>query len=253
MDLACTKKLQQVVKDLILFDSSWRRKEQVKTKLKLSKKTIDRIKIYKELVKNSLQGVISNIYPNTKKILKTEWSKLLSNYLEVYPPISPILNRVAANFPNHLSRQKSIVKKFPFISELALYEWLELETYEKENQQSNGKARKGLSLNPIHVVCEFHYPVPLIINQIKVSRISKFFEKKTNVLIYRDPKNLKVRFFELSDGTFTCLKLLKRGLKGSILIKHLAGLYKVEKSEYKLFRKNFCKLIKNMQRSRILI
>ena len=121
-----TKKLSleetlRIVKDLLLFESAWSSKSKIK---KLNKHTQEKIKIYRRLVKNGLQEPLNNIYANTKTILKNKWSELLLKYIETFPPDSPILNRVAEHFPTFLSKQKNILKQYPFIAELARYEWL---------------------------------------------------------------------------------------------------------------------------------
>lgn len=246
MSLAYVRKLQKGIKDLILFNSSWNKRSQIIKELKLSKGVINKIKIYRDLVNHSLRGVVTSIYPLTKYILKKDWSRLVNKYLEVYPHSSPILNRVAKDFPKYLSKQESIVSKYPFVYELALYEWLELEVYEKENVLVND--RKKPCLNPIHVICPFQYPIHKVIERIKDDKlVTKIDKKHTNILIYRDPKTLKVRFFELEPGALAYVKLLKSGLKEDLILRKLVSIFNV--SSYQVLKKRIVKLKKVLKKN----
>lgn len=253
MSLKTLEQIQKTVKDLILFDTVWNKRGKIK---KLPKEAINRIQIYRNLVKNSFTDLITNIYPNVYKLLKKDWDKLLSKYIETHPPSSPILNKIAEHFPQFLSKEKKNVKKYPFIYELALYEWQELEIYEKEDYIDKGKAeRVELILNPIHVICKFEYPIHKIINEIntKKSALKKITKKSTNILIYRDPKNLTVRFFELSQSSLAYIELLETGFSNELVISLLANAYQIKESQYKDFEKKAIVLIKTLKKSRILI
>lgn len=254
MDLTDTKRLQKEIKDLILFNSCWDKRNQIKTKLQIPQKIIERIKIYRELVRNSLSDVISNIYPYTREILKNEWNKLLPAYLEAYPPTSPILNRVAERFSDYLSKQKNILKRYPFISELALYEWLELEVYEKEVAESNGRKNGQSLLNPIHVLHRFQFPISEIVENIKnKKRLGRIKQRPTTILIYRDPKTLTVRFFELEPGVLAYIELIKKGLREDLIQKKLAGIFSSHNLDCKKVEQSIENLKKILKKDRIIV
>ncbi len=245
------KKTQKIIKDLILFDSAWNKRGKVKD---LSKSTLEEIKIYRELVRNSFCDVSIKIYPFTYKLLSKSWEKLLSDYLEKYPPASPILNKVVEQLPEYLSIRKDSLKKYPFISELARYEWLEVEIYEREGQEKRGEKNKILSLNPIHEICTFNYAIPEIVEMIENNQpLGKIYKQKTIVLIYRDPKDLSVRFFELSTSTLAFIELLKSGFSIDMVIYFLANAYQIDEKNYKSFEKEAMKLVKTLKKSRILV
>ena len=242
------KKTQKIIKDLILFNSVWNKRNKIKS---LSKSTLERIKIYRELVRNSFCDISINIYPVTYKLLSKSWDALLSDYLEKYPPGSPILNKAVENLSVYLSGRKDILKKYPFISELAHYEWLEVEIYEREG---GVKKNKILSLNPIYEVCTFQYPIPEIVEMIENNKsLRKIYKQTTNVLIYRDPEDFSVRFFELSASSLAFIELLKSGFPIDMVIYFLANAYHVDESNYKNFEKEAMKLVKTLKKNRILI
>ena len=143
-----------------------------------------------------------NIYPFTYKLLNKNWNKLLSDYLKKYPPALPVLNKAVGQLPEYLSRRKDILQKHPFISELARYEWLEVDIYERkrikelENRRTRRKSKIFL-LNPAHEICTFQYAIPDIVEMIENNQpLGKIYKQRTIVLIYRDPNDFSVRFFD---------------------------------------------------------
>lgn len=248
------KKTQKTIKDLILFDSAWKKRNKATG---IKKETLKKLETYRTLVKNTLYDILNKIYPYTKTLFKKGWNELLSRYIEDYPPTSPILNKVAECLPEFLSRQKNIVKKYPFINELAKYEWLEVEIYERDGvptRRRKGEKNKGLILNPIHEICKFEYPIPEIIERLVDKRkMGKITKQPTNVLIYRDPKTLQVHFIELSDGALTYLQLLEIGFHSGFIPKFLAEHYQIEGSSLKGFHSELNKLVKTLKDKRILI
>lgn len=200
-----------------------------------------------------------NIYPLTYNLLNKSWNRLLSDYLEKYPPALPILNKTVGQLPEYLSMRKDILQKHPFISELARYEWLEIDIYERkrikglENQRTRRKS-KILSLNPVHEICAFQYAIPDIVEMIENNQpLGKIYKQRTIVLIYRDPKDFSVRFFELSTSSLAFIELLKSGFSIDMVIYFLANAYKIDEKNYKSFEKEAMKLIKTLKKSRILI
>lgn len=244
MSTSTLYKTQKTIKDLILFDSTWNKRHKIKT---LSKQTIERIGVYRQLVYNSFYDLLTSVYPNAYELLKKGWEKLLHDYIEAYPPTSPILNKVVEHFPKFLSKQKKILKKYPFIVELSTYEWLELEVSEKENIEKT-------LVNPAHVLCHFQYPIPEILEMIKNKKLNnKIKPKETNLLIYRDPKDFTVRFFELSHSTLSYIELLKKRFTHNKTIQTLAKIYQIQKKDFGTFKKQANKLVKTLKGNRIIV
>lgn len=255
MSVKSNKQIQSDIKDLILFPSSWKNKNKLK---RFSKNVLERVKVYRGLVWNSFSEVLTNIYPNTSKILGNEWKKLLENYIEAYPSSSPLLNKIGEKLPNYLSKQKKLLKNHPFISELAHYEWLEVEIYEAETRfissQRTNERNNNLILNPIHEICNFQYPIPEIVDKIQNNQaLGKIYKQKTSVLIYRDPKDFNVRFFELAPSSLALIELLKSGFSAEMGIWFLANAYKVDEKNYKSFEMEAKKLVKVLKKNRIII
>ncbi len=247
------QEIEKTIKDLILFDSAWNKR--TKTRKSLPKATLQRIKIYRDLVNNSFTGLITKIYRNTYKLLHKNWKTLISKYIEAYPPNSPILNKVAESFPLFLGKQKEIIKKYPFIYELALYEWLEVEIYEKENDSgsTNGK-QAGFILNPVHKICKFKYPISDITEKIEAGKpLGKISKNPVNILIYRDPKTLNVRFNEISPGTLAYLELCLSGFSHEMVVMILIEHYKIKENDLDNFNNQINDMVKTLKERRVLI
>ena len=112
----------------------------------------------------------------------------------------------------------------------------------------------SLVLNPIHRICTFEYPIPEIIEKIKHKKpLGKIIKQKTSVIIYRDPKDLSVRFIELSDGAFAYLQMLEAGFPMIMVPMLLAQYYSIDESNEEKFNKELNGLVKTLVNSRILI
>ena len=255
------KEVQKTVKDLILFDSVWKKRKKIKTVRLIPEEAIKKIETYRNLVKTSFSEVITNVFPYTHRIIinnkngKKTWLNLFCDYIEQYPPSSPLLSNVAENFPVFISTKKQILMKYPFLAELTKYEWTELVIYEKENVLLESTKNNYL-LNPIHKICDFSYPIPKIIEQLdhfKKVNLRHITKESTHVLIYRDPVTLKVRFLELSQGALAYIELLKMEVSYTFIPVVLAEFYKIEASKTKAFNKELNKLIMTLKKNRVLL
>lgn len=249
-------KTLKIVKDLILFDSVWHKRHSIKEARELPKKALDRIATYRDLVHNSFDSLMTNIYPNVYEYLRKDWKKTICDYIEKYPPNSPILNKVGLYFPEYLSKRKDLLKSSPFISELALYDWVELEIYDKEEPAVNGiKIKKNLfRLNPVHMICRFEYPIPEIVQNIEEGFLLKRVNKqKTFVFIYRDPQTLGVRFMELSPGALIYIELLEKDFSNKDIVWALAKHYDVDYNNMKQFSKEIDSVIKTLKEKKVIL
>ena len=249
MSNAQLRKTQTIIKNLILFDHSWKKRKELGKEINLSKKALERIEIYRDLVRNSFLDLLSRIYPYSKKLIGKEWEKLLSEYFEFFPPKSPIFNKIAENFPLFLSHQEKLLKKYPFIQELAMYEWLELEIADRENETE----KKNL-INPIHVLFSSNYPVNKIIEYIDNNAdLNKLETRETHIIIYRDPKTYQVRFFELSKASLAYIELFKQGFDNESIVEALGIAYKIDPKNFAKFKKEINKFVKALKKNKIIL
>jgi len=119
---------------------------------------IDRrgVELYGRLLRYGWHDTMSALYPVCEALLKDQWRATVDRYIKVCPPSHFNLNQMGKQFPNYLiACEDSIVKQYPFIAQLADYEWLELEVLEhsaivsREPWQSLDATEQFEGLRPI--------------------------------------------------------------------------------------------------------
>lgn len=177
-------------------------------------KQIDKrgIDLYASLLNFGHQDVMLSIYPGCAKLLGHRWADVVDSYLEHYPPCHYNFNRTAERFSQYLTKYGERHKlKYPFIAELADYEWLELEVMETAIEVETADYEQltspeqfessGPLVNPTLVVRRYCYPIPDIVDYLRDDCCSprEVEAKPTSVALYRDPYGHHCRFLELGD------------------------------------------------------
>ena len=84
-----------------------------------------RLRVYRELVFNNLQGLLAGTFPVLRKTLdEREWQTLLRDFLIHHRNQTPLFTRLGLEFVAFLEAHTSPVR--PWLAELAHYEWAEL-------------------------------------------------------------------------------------------------------------------------------
>lgn len=193
-----------------------------------------RLALYQELMFNTVAESLQSIYPYTYQFMSANgrdakiWEALVEDYRRAYPNPSHKLMGAVEHFPEFLSQQEDWLAQYPFLSELALYEWLEMQVLNLPDSHPPMAHPHGLpSLdelahyapvwNPSRVLQHFEYPIPELITLIQThveleNPSNAEAELKTepqplDILIYRDPHLLHVRFFCLNGLTNLLIQL----------------------------------------------
>lgn len=169
--------------------------------------------LYARTINYEHQDMADCIFPNCAKVVGSKWERLVEDYYERYPSSHFNFNKICENFPRFLSEQcPDLMGKYPYLAELADYEWLELEkvedarTIEKAAHVSiTGLEQVSLYyplVNQTLSVRHYAYPVPDIAEKLEKSKRPRkhFAEKPTIVAIYRDPETFRSRFIELGEA-----------------------------------------------------
>lgn len=87
-----------------------------------------RMKIYRELFFNNVDGFVSNAFPVLKSLYQEQqWQQLIQNFFATHDCDTPIFIEIAQEFLLFLQTEYQPREEDPaFILELAHYEWLEL-------------------------------------------------------------------------------------------------------------------------------
>lgn len=156
------------------------------------------ISLYGRLIYFGHMDVMTSIYPCCAKLLHTKWTDLVFDYLEAFPPQHYNLNQLAKNLATYLTDKKTAyMQEYPYLAELADYEWLELEKIEEETtclpadfvklDSAEAFLTYAPFLNPTLTLRRYAYPIPEIVSYLEsVEMADRFFQpEKTAVVIYR--------------------------------------------------------------------
>jgi hypothetical protein len=171
-----------------------------------------RYQVYRELITSRMFDVLKNICPVTFEILGEEnfW-ELLWGYLREDPPSSEILRELPRQVAEYLKEfPNPLLENHPYLAELIEYEFLEVRMMffpEDEEKTQKGKVR----INPAHALETYRWPVHFL---------SREYCQKKNIpagtyhlLLWRDPRDLKVQFMEVNVLVASMVRLLEKGQK----------------------------------------
>jgi len=190
-----------------------------------------RIALYEELLFNTVLDTFQSIYPYTYRLLSREgereadWVALAEQYRRAYPNQSYKLMGAVCAFPEFLAEQDGLISKYPFLPDLALYEWLEMVVLNLPDASQaihlpgavpvpENWADYAPAWNPATQLRQLDYHVPEILelfNQEAAGRelldSGDIQKKPVDILIYRDPNTMEARFFCLNGLTARLLQL----------------------------------------------
>lgn len=178
-----------------------------------------RMNIYRELFFNNVSEFLSNNFPILKKILTEEqWFELGQDFFAHHSSQSPYFSKIPEEFLAYLHDERDGANDYPFMLELAHYEWVEMAlSIAKESLPPLVKCpanllQQHIKLSPLTWPLAYQYPV---------QKISPDFlpltppDQPSYLIVYRD-WNDKVHFIQTTPVTFRLLQLLEN--KSSVLV-----------------------------------
>jgi hypothetical protein len=190
-----------------------------------------RMAIYRELFFNNLKSLLSNMFPVLKKLHSDQhWNRLVRRFMQHHQAQTPYFLQLPAEFLDFLQNEyEPGPDDFPFLVELAHYEYIELalsvseETNDLEGVDPDGDLLAGVPVkSALAWVYAYQYPV---------HRISAEFlpdapaEQPVYLAVYRDAED-KVGFLELNAVTAGLLNAIQEndaGQTGKALLRTLAA------------------------------
>lgn len=188
------------------------------------------VRLYSSLMEIGRQDLMASIYPVCKELLGKSFAALVNDYFEKMPPTHFNLNQSARRFPEYLKENaEKQLKRYPFLCELAEYEWLELAVMEDEAEiQSN---LIGLSdapdplqfaatfpvLNPTLVTRAFKYPIADIIEAVEAGEKMPRRQRTqaSYTLFFRCPEREHCRFLQVGELPYELVQRMRKNLVGS--------------------------------------
>lgn len=126
---------------------------------------VKRLNIYRHLLMRNINGFFSRGFPVIHAILSdTEWQQLLDDYFEQHQAHTPLFTDINEEFVNYLAKRNIFADKYPFLHQLAHYEWAELALsiadVDIPSVDSAGDLLSGVPVvNPATWLLAYTYPV----------------------------------------------------------------------------------------------
>jgi hypothetical protein len=171
-----------------------------------------RMDMYRELFFNNIDSFLSDNFPVLKSILTyQQWLALTQDFYSTHNSHSPYFAEIPEEFLNYLENERHNPDDYPFILELAHYEWVEMAlSIAKEEAVGSANAKQNLlnqriALSPLAWPLAYQYPV----HRISLDYLPEHpSEQPTCLIVYRD-HDYDVRFIEITPMTYRLLQLIQ--------------------------------------------
>ncbi len=171
-----------------------------------------RMKIYRELFYNNVEGFIANTYPVLRRILPDDrWHAMMRDYFAQHISHTPLFPEMPREFLKYLEHERIPQPDDPpFLLELAHYEWVELalslldEKIDATEIDVQGDLLDGIPvISPLAWALSYRFPVHKIGPDFQPSEAGGM---QTHLIVYRDA-DFDVRFIEINPVTARLLQL----------------------------------------------
>ncbi len=189
-----------------------------------------RMAIYRELFFNNLNSLLSNMFPVLKKLHTDDrWRRLVRKFMQRHQAQTPYFLQLPAEFLGFLQNEyEPEPDDFPFLAELAHYEYIELAlSISEDTNDFNGVDPDGDMLTGVPVKSQlawayaYEYPVHQVSAEFLPDAPA---DQPVYLAVYRDADD-KVGFLELNAVTAGLLNAIEEndaGLPGEALLRKLA-------------------------------
>lgn len=195
-----------------------------------------RLKHYRRLVKNGVMNTLTQAYPITVAALPDEpWEEMVDSFFINHDPASAQLWKLPEEFYHyHVSSGTSDRLQLPWLNDLLLFEWTEIEVHTMPDMAlpdivTNGSyLHDAMALNPEFQLLQLEYPVHKAALREATSRKGDYF-----VLVCREPDSGTVQFLDLSlVHAFILMRMQETGLPLQELKGEIHKIAEVERETY---------------------
>ena len=173
-----------------------------------------RMAIYRELFFNNVESFVRNCFPVLRSLTPdVEWLALVRDFFARHVSHSPLFSDIPAEFLHYLEQEKpaTLAPHFPFLLELAHYEWLELvaqiamETLPPA-QSAALTEHSRVALSPLAFVQGYRFPVQHIGPEFVPEQAAA---EPTTLVVYRNRQD-EVQFLALNPLSYQLLSALEQ-------------------------------------------
>ncbi len=188
-----------------------------------------RMKIYRELLYNNIEGFLSSGFPVIREIYTDDnWHKMVRDFFANHESQSPYFLEISQEFLAYLENERQPHDEDPAgLLELAHYEWVEMALHISDDEidmigiNANGDL---LTRRPVFSSLAWPLVYKFPVHTMGPENLPKETpEHSTYLVVYRD-RNDKVRFLEINPVTARLIGLLQdnENYTGSKAIEHIA-------------------------------
>ncbi|NOQ35673.1 MAG: DUF2063 domain-containing protein [Methylococcaceae bacterium] len=171
-----------------------------------------RLDTYRELFFNNVSGFLSSNFPVLKEILSDEqWFELSQDFFAHHASESPYFSDIPEEFLAYLQNERDNPNDYPFMLELAHYEWVEMAlSIAKDHlppsvEYTENLLQQQIMLSPLAWSLAYQYPVQQISPEFLPTEPP---EQASYLIVYRDGDD-EVNFIQTTPVTFRLLQLLE--------------------------------------------
>jgi len=122
-----------------------------------------RMEVYRELFFNNIDSFLSSNFPVLRTILDDQqWFELSQDFFARHPCTTPYFSEIPEEFLEYLQDERQNKTDYPFLLELAHYEWVEMALSISQevlvaNSEAfiNNIAEESLSLSQLQLIARF--------------------------------------------------------------------------------------------------
>jgi len=172
-----------------------------------------RINIYRDLLFTNISNVLSDGFPVLKEISSEQrWEEMCRDFYSQHSSHSPYFSEIPQEFIQYLQSERlnnpNASSDFPFLLELAHYEWVELVVSiaedEKQTTPITTPLTQALTVSSTALALAYSYPVHTISPENLPTEAPK---QPTYLVVYRNADN-RASFLEITPITHALLVAL---------------------------------------------
>lgn len=178
----------------------------------------ERLAVYVDLLYNKFDESLTACFPVIHSLLsKQDWRALLLDFIAKHRCLTPYYRQIPDEFVQYLQQERQHPGDWPFLAELAHFEWIELQLSIAEAEPITRKQFSAVELlnnvpvfAPVIQLLHYHWPVQDIGPNYLPSEPPAM---ATHILGFRDGED-QVQFIALNPATAKLILLLNNGLTG---------------------------------------
>jgi len=171
-----------------------------------------RMAVYRELFYNNIDDQLANAFPVIRSIMNDdEWHAMVRDFYHRHDCHTPLFMEIPQEFISYIELERDNANDYPFLLELAHYEWVELAlavSDEKPDMNTidlNGDPFTGIpAISPVAWTLGYHYPVHKISKDLLPENPD---DQMTHLIVYRDHKD-DIHFMDINPVTARLMALI---------------------------------------------